>query len=176
MTERILVIGTSCSGKSTFARRLAAARSFECVELDAHFWGPNWTPQPTERFRAAVATAAAGDAWVIEGNYSGVRDVLWPRATAVIWLNYSLSTVLLRGVRRTVKRNLTREQLWHGNRESLRRSFFSRESILVWILTTHERRNREFSALRRGNAYPQLEWTELRHPREADAYLAGRAT
>jgi len=174
LTDRILVIGTSCSGKSTFARRVAAARDCECVELDALFWGPNWTPQPTERFRAAVAAAAAGDAWVIEGNYGGVRDVLWPRATAVIWLNYSLSTVLSRGVRRTLKRNLTREQLWHGNRESLRRSFLSRESILVWILTTHRRRSREFYGLRRDNIYPQLQWIELRHPRDAEAYLDGR--
>lgn len=175
MTDRTLVIGTSCSGKSTFARRLAATRSLVHVELDALFWGPNWTPQPTERFRTAAAQAAANDAWVIEGNYSGVRDVLWPRATTVIWLNYALPTVLFRGLRRTAKRGFTREELWHGNRESLRRSFLSRESILVWILTTHGRRNREFSRLRRENAYPQLEWIEMRHPREADAYLAGSA-
>lgn len=122
-----------------------------------------------------MTRAAANDAWVIEGNYSAVRDVLWPRATAVVWLNYALPVVLFRGLRRTLKRGVTREPLWHGNRESLRRSFLSRESILVWILTTHARRSREFSRLRRDNVYPQLRWIELRHPRDADAYLAALA-
>lgn len=171
MTDRVLVVGTSCAGKSTFARRLSALTGQPYVELDELFWGPEWTPKPKDEFVSRVQWAASQGSWIIEGNYGAVREVLWPRATAVVWLNYPLPTVFLRGLRRTVRRCTSGEELWHGNRESARRSFLSKESILVWILTTHRRRNHLFASLRRDNVYPQLEWIELRRPRDAERYL-----
>jgi len=141
------------------------------VELDHLFWGPNWVAKPLEEFRSLAGNASAGERWVIEGNYSAVRDLLWPKATVVIWLNYSLPVVLWRAVRRTVSRNITREELWHGNRESFRRSFLSRESILLWVVTTFRRRQQQFEALRASASFPQLTWVEFRNPVQAQHYL-----
>lgn len=115
--------------------------------------------------------ATAGHAWIADGNYGSVRETLWPKATHVVWLNYSLSINLWRGLKRTVMRCLTREELWHGNRESPRRSFMSKDSILVWIATTHARRRRELSALRNAPQYSHLIWHEFRTPREAESWL-----
>lgn len=129
-------------------------------------------PKPKEAFIASVQHAASQNSWIIEGNYGAVREILWPRATAVVWLNYPLPTVIVRGLRRTVRRCITGEELWHGNRESARRSFLSKDSILVWILTTHRRRGRLFAALRRDNAYPQLKWIELRRAGDAERFLS----
>jgi hypothetical protein len=89
---------------------------------------------------------------------------LWNRATTIIWLNYGLPTVFWRGLRRTFLRYVMREHLWHGNRESLSRSLFSRDSILFWILSTHRRRQREFRRLMTSGEYPHLHWIEFRHP------------
>ena len=79
------------------------------VELDAIHWLPGWEPRPREAFRALVGEAAAQPAWVMDGNYGTVRDLLWPRATAAIWLNYPFATVMGRALRRTVKRAFTGE-------------------------------------------------------------------
>ncbi len=169
--QRVVVVGTSSAGKSTLARALAAQFGHPYVELDALHWAPGWTEKPDAEFLRLAAAATAGEGWVVDGNYAVVRDCIWPRATAVVWLNYSMRVVLMRGLRRTLRRGLRREVLWHGNRESLRRTFLSKESILWWIVTTHARRNAEFTRLRASGTYPRLRWIELRHPREAEDLL-----
>ena len=153
------------------------ARAIGCprVELDELFWGPNWTPKPEKEFQRLTAIAAAAPRWVAEGNYGRIRDLLWPRATTIIWLNYGFPTVFFRAIRRTLRRNITRETLWHGNRESVVRSFFSRDSILVWVATTFHRRRREFNTLRASGIYPHLVWVEFRRPSDAARYLTGRS-
>jgi adenylate kinase family enzyme len=172
--SRTVVVGTSGAGKSTFARQLAAARGCPHIELDALYWGPDWQPQPAEVFQHNVALAAAEDCWVADGNYGAVRDVLWGRATTIVWLNYPFPVVMWRALRRTLRRSLTREPLWHGNRESLWQSFFTADSILVWVVKTHWQRQREFAALRTGGQYAHLEWVEFRWPGEARRWLENR--
>ena len=172
--SRIVVVGTSCAGKSTFAQALAEVSACSRIELDALHWGPNWQPKPAEEFRRLVAEAAGSESWVADGNYGAVRESLWPRASAIVWLNYSYPRVLWQALVRTVTRCVTREPLWHGNRESVWRSFFSRESILVWVATTYHRRQREFAALRISGHFPHLTWYEFRHPRQAQQWLALR--
>jgi adenylate kinase family enzyme len=73
--QRINVIGTSCSGKTTLARAVAERLSLPYVELDALFWGRGWTPVPGATFRSLVQDAAAGQRWVIDGGYSPIRDL-----------------------------------------------------------------------------------------------------
>ena len=144
---RVIVIGTSCVGKTTFARSLARVLGFPHVEMDALYWQPNWVSRPPEEFCALTAKALAQDCWVTDGNYGVVRDLVWSRATTVIWLNYVFPLVLWRALTRTVLRVLTREELFSGNRESLRIAFFSRESILWWVLTTFHRRRKQYRVL-----------------------------
>jgi adenylate kinase family enzyme len=170
--ERIVVVGTSCCGKSVFSRQLAQALGYPCVELDELFWAPDWTPKPEDEFRRLVAVAASAPRWVTDGNYGRIREVLWPRATTIVWLNYSFLTVFFRALRRTFERLIRKEELWHGNRESVVRSFFSRESILIWVITTVHRRRKEFEALRAGGKYPHLSWVELRRPSDVGPYLS----
>ena len=170
---RVVVIGTSCAGKTAFARSLACALSFPHVELDALFWQPNWTPRPPEEFRKLVAQELSQGYWVTDGNYGVVRDLVWSRATTVIWLNYGFPTVLWRAVTRTLRRVLTREELFSANRESLRMAFFSRESILWWVLTTFHRRRKQYRVLFDTRTSPQLVYVEFRNPIEAQNFLTG---
>jgi hypothetical protein len=122
-------------------------------------------------FRTLVSTVSSADQWVIEGNYGDVRDILWPGADLVIWLNYAFPLIFWRALRRTIARNITRQELWHGNRESFKRSFLSRESILVWVATTFGRRRTQFEALRASGTFPHLEWLEFTHPDQAQEFL-----
>lgn len=168
---RVIVIGSSCAGKSTFARELAAARNCPYIELDVLHWDGNWTPKPGPEFRRLVEEATAAERWVLAGNYSVVREIVWPRATTVVWLDFGFPRVLWRGLRRTVQRCATGEVIFHGNRESFGRSFFSKESILLWIVTTFHRRRREFAALRASGRFGHLAWHRVRHPREVRAVL-----
>jgi adenylate kinase family enzyme len=171
--KRIAVIGTSCSGKSTFSRRIADVLRQSHIELDALHWGPDWTPRPTEEFKSDVTQAVVEKCWVVDGNYSKVRDTVLQRATTLIWLNYGFVTVFRRALLRTIRRTVCAEELFSGNRETFVKSFFSKESILWWVITTFRRRRKEYQQIRESAQYPQLAWLEFRHPAEAEQFLAG---
>jgi adenylate kinase family enzyme len=172
---RYLVVGTSGSGKSTFAGKLAKATQCPHIELDAHYWGPGWQAVPPQQFEHSVVQATQGERWVADGNYSAVRDVLWPRATHVVWLNYGRATVFSRVFWRTLSRGLMRTRLSHGNRESLRMAFLSKDSVLLWSLTTYKKNQAKFADLRASGEYAHLRWTEITHPTQAQAFIEADA-
>jgi adenylate kinase family enzyme len=169
--RRVNVIGTSCAGKTTFAAKLAAAMSVPHVELDALHWEPGWAEVSNDVFRSRVSEAAAGDGWVVDGNYSPVRDIVWSRADAVVWLDFPLPLVLWRSLTRTLARVYRRESCCNGNRESLRRALVSRESIILWVLQTHARRRREFRELLPQFAAQDRKVVILRSPQQAQCWL-----
>jgi adenylate kinase family enzyme len=168
---KIAVVGTSGSGKTTVARRLAEHHEVPHVELDALHWGPNWTPCPADDFRARVQEALAGGRWVVDGSYHGkLGDSVLEQADLVVWLDLPFRTVARRTWSRTLRRIRSREELWSGNRETWRDAFFSRDSLFVWIVTTHRSRRRRY--LERLQRY---EFVRLRSQREIDAWLEAHA-
>jgi adenylate kinase family enzyme len=147
------VIGTSCAGKTTFSADLAARLHVPHIELDQLHWLPDWQARPIEEFRDLVSGATKVEYWVIDGNYSKVREITWTRATSIIWLDFSFAVVFGRALRRSLGRMIKQEELFAGNRESFRKTFLARDSILLWVLTTYRRRRKE---------YPEL-FSELQH-------------
>src|SRR5438046_608443 len=115
--QRVAIVGATGSGKTSLAGALVRRLALTHIELDALFWEPGWQKTPRDVFRARVERALAAEAWVTDGNYRVVRDLIWRRATALIWLDYSLPLVLWRLAQRTVRRVAQREVLWNGNRE-----------------------------------------------------------
>jgi adenylate kinase family enzyme len=171
---RVTVVGISGSGKTSLARSLARRLGVPHIEFDALFWGPGWQPVAREQFRAQVAAALAAPAWVTDGNYASVRDLVWPRATTLVWLDYPLPLVMWRLARRTLRRIISAEELWNTNRERLRENFFSRDSIFLWALTSHPRHRREYPVLLARPENAHLAVVRLRSPRETERWLAGR--
>src|SRR5207244_2266288 len=102
--RRIVVVGTSCSGKSTLARSIAGVLAVKYVELDFLFWEENWRKSDSTVFRTRVSQAVEGDGWVVDGNYSAIRDLIWSRAQIVVWLDYPLAKILLRFFKRSLGR------------------------------------------------------------------------
>jgi adenylate kinase family enzyme len=144
--KRIVVIGTTGSGKSRLAERLSQRTGLRVIELDALNWGPDWQPAPLELLRHRVEREIRDGSWIVVGNYDSVRDLVWPAADTLVWLDLPFGVVMSRLLRRTVKRIATRENLWGtGNRETIANSFFSRNSILYYAMKTHRRNRLRFT-------------------------------
>jgi adenylate kinase family enzyme len=165
------VIGTSCSGKTTFAAKLAARLDVRHIELDQLHWLPGWQARTYDEFRQVVQRATDGERWVVDGNYGKVRDITWRRATAIAWLDYSFPVIFFRAITRSIKRIVMREELFSGNRETFRETFLSRDSILRWVLTTYRRRRREYPRLFRMPEHAHLEIHRIPEPRAAQSFL-----
>lgn len=170
--RRISVVGTSGSGKTTTASLIARRLGIDHIELDALHWEPNWAEAALEVFRERVSQALSGETWVVDGNYNKTRDIVWNRADTVVWLDYTLPVILRQLVQRTMRRSLTQEELWGGNRETLSKALFSRESILLWALKTYRRRKREYPTLLSQPEYAHLKLVRLRSPRETREWLS----
>lgn len=173
--KRVVVVGVTSSGKSTLAEQLAKRFSLHYIELDALHWQPNWQSAPLEIFRDRVETAVQAEKWIVAGNYRIVRDVIWPRAEAILWLDYSLWICLWQLTRRSLRRWWTQELLWGTNRESLWNHFklWSKESLYHWLFKTYWSRKHEYPILFSQPEHQHLEIIHFRHPRETEAWLNG---
>jgi adenylate kinase family enzyme len=141
--QRIAIIGTTGSGKSTLAKRVASLLNLVHFELDSLHWEPNWTEVPDDLFKVRVSRVVEQERWIVDGNYAKVRDLVWPRADCIVWLDYSLTVILSRLVRRTMRRAFTRESCCNGNYESLHRAFSS-DSVVLWAVRTYTRHRRDY--------------------------------
>lgn len=145
--KRVVVMGTTCSGKTTLARALANRLDLPYVELDALYWGPDWSEPEPEDFRRRVEPFVRADAWVVDGNYtSKLGDLVLKRADTLVWLDQPLPRILWRTWHRTIRRIVSRAELWSGNRETWRNAFLTRDSLFVWALRTHRRFRRRLPA------------------------------
>ena len=143
--KRVVIFGTTGSGKTSLARRLSERVGLRVVELDALYWGRDWQPAPLELFRHRVEREIKDGDWIVVGIYGQVRDLTWRAADTLIWLDLPFPLVFWRLLKRTIRRAITREDLWGtGNRESFVRTFFTGQSILLWAIRTHARNRRRF--------------------------------
>lgn len=170
---RINVIGTSGTGKSTFARKLSERLGYPCIEMDKVFWGPNWAWPPDEVFFGNLRKAISADQWVLDGNYTRTIPIKWERVELVVWLDYPFWLTLFQAVKRALKRSMTQVELWEGtgNRESFKKSFFSKESIILWTIRTHGPVRQKYESYMRDPKYSHIKFLRLQSHREADDFL-----
>jgi adenylate kinase family enzyme len=171
------VVGCSGSGKTRLARSLARSLHVPHIELDAIFHQPGWTPLDDDTFRARVEQATEAPGWVVDGNYSVVRDIVWQRADTIAWFDLPYALVMGRTIRRTIQRAVTRQELWNGNREHRSNMFSWRpeKSMIAWSATRHGDYRRRYNDAELDPRWASLDFVRLRSQRQADAFLAGVA-
>ena len=169
--KRISVIGATGSGKTTLAGKIAQHLAIPHFETDSVYWGPNWQPIPLDEFRLWMDTATRGEQWVVDGNYSKVRDLVWGRADTLVWLDYPLLLVFWRLLRRSIPRVFTRVELWNGNYETFRGMFLSRDSLFVWLFQSYPHQKRTYPVLVTEPMFSHLAFVRLKSPREAASWL-----
>lgn len=169
--RRIAVIGTTGTGKTTLARSLAQKHGLTHIELDSLFWQPGWKPIEMGEFRSLVADAVEADRWVSDGNYRGVRDIVWSQADIILWLDYSLLLVFWRLFKRNIKQIIERQVLWGTNQVTIRNAFFCRDSLFFWAAQTYRRRRREYPELFQMKEYRHIKVFHFTSPRMTDDWF-----
>jgi adenylate kinase family enzyme len=146
--RRIAVLSSaSGSGKTFLARQLAARHDLPYHELDALHHGPLWAEPTAAEFQAVVAPIVAESAWVIDGSYRGkLGDLVLSRAELVIWLDLPRRVWLPRLGWRTIRRLVRHEELWNGNRETVRNVLVGRDSLFRFAWRTYPERRRRYPA------------------------------
>lgn len=169
--QRIIIIGTSSCGKTTLGKALSDKLNIEHQELDYFFWEPNWTEARIDDFRNRVEPFTKKEKWITDGNFGQVRDLVWGRATNIIWMDYPFHIILKQFFKRSLIRSFKRKELWNGNRETLWNSILRPNSLLVWILRTYSRNKKRYSTLMHSREYSHVKFLHLRHPSEAERFL-----
>ncbi|NQY64279.1 MAG: adenylate kinase [Alteromonadaceae bacterium] len=170
--KKIVIIGTSCSGKSTLAVKLSKILKFDHIELDELHWLPNWQEREDTEFCRLVDSKTSGDSWVVSGNYSASRDILWDKADTIIWLNYPFTLIFYRALVRCFVRASTRQKLFAGNVETFRHSFLSKESILLWVLKTYHANKRKYLKLLNSGMTKNKQVFIFKKQNQLDQYLS----
>lgn len=165
------MVGTSGSGKTRLAADLGKRLNLPHIELDALHWQPDWRMCPLDDFRRLVMEALNQPDWVIDGNYSKVRDIIWRQADTLVWLDYPIIIPLWRVLKRTLGRIIRREVLWGNNRESFKTFFFEKDSLLRWVFTSHPKHRRDYPQLLDTPEYHHLTAVRLRSPRQLSTWL-----
>ena len=148
MNKKIVIIGTSCSGKSTLSKKLAMKLKIPHYELDNYFWSNNWIAKPEKEFIELVQDILNNNSnWIICGNYSNVRKALWDKSTDIIWLDYPFYLVFFRAIKRSIIRIYKKEKVCNNNIESFQKTFLSKDSIILWVLKTYFQRKKEYRKL-----------------------------
>ncbi|WP_269858099.1 hypothetical protein [Streptomyces sp. RPT161] len=124
--------GPGC-GKSTLANALAESAGVRPVALDALYWGPGWTPVPTEEFVGLLGKELDAEQWIVDGQYPDAITAFADRADCLVWVDPPFAVAWSRLLRRTLRRWIRRERLWGGTRETLW-SVIGPRSILWYAL------------------------------------------
>jgi energy-coupling factor transporter ATP-binding protein EcfA2 len=173
--HRIVIVGRTGSGKTTLARELAAALGVPHVDLDLLCFDPDFSTVPLSVFRERTRAAIAGDLWVIDGNKRAVRDLVWPRADTLIWLDYPLIVSLWRLWKRALWRAsviLKQAAEQPSQKTSLPKQFLPAAKGGLTALRLHMGQFREYPILFAKPENQHLAIVRLRSPQATRRWLA----
>ncbi|MFB9267369.1 DNA topology modulation protein [Bradyrhizobium erythrophlei] len=136
--QRVLVMGSSGSGKSTFARRLSDITGIPTVSIDAIFWKPGWIESETEEFRSRMTEAALQPKWIMDGNYTrtGAGELRRELSDTIIWFDLPRAACML-GILGRIARTYgrVRPEMAEGCPEKIDLEFFR----YVWTYRQQQR-------------------------------------
>ena len=163
--NRVVVIGSGGSGKSTFSRELGRVTGIPVIHLDREYWRPGWEETPKDEWKARVADMLEGERWIMDGNFGGTREMRMQAADTIIFLDLPRRVCLYRILKRTLKYyGRSRPDMAEGCLERLDLEF------VMWVWNYKHRSRKRLLA--------ELEGLEeksvmiLRNPRQVSDFLA----
>lgn len=171
--KRVNVVGTSGSGKSTFSQKLAVKLNYPYLELDAMYWKPYWGESSDDELFDKLEQAVSQDTWILDGNYNRTVPIKWSNVDVVIWIDYSLPRTFYQAIKRAITRIVVAENLWDkpGTKETFKKTFLSKDSILLWTLKTHKSNRARYTKMCSLPEYSHISFVRIPNPKAAKAYL-----
>jgi adenylate kinase family enzyme len=171
--QRINVIGTSGSGKSTFSQKLAQHLNSTYLELDELHWADNWVERSqTELCILLEERISKYPNWVLDGNYqSQTWSIKQQHIDTLIWLDYSFFTTLYRITKRSFLRAFRKNKLWKTTNFETFSKLFSSDSMIWWVLQTYCPNKRKYEQLFSSLKQSPIKCIRLHSPKEAEAFL-----
>lgn len=161
---KIVVVGVSAAGKSTFSRRLAEKLQLPLILMDAIMWKPGWEYIGDEDVVRKLDLFSQQDKWIIEGYVSSdARTFLFDRADTIIYLDYSPLVCAWRYIKRWWKHRRTPRPELEGSPEKFSFKFLK----LVWTKGEAISLDKYLETV-----VPQSKIITLRSPQEAEKFLA----
>jgi adenylate kinase family enzyme len=145
--NKIVVVGPTGGGKTTFASKLSETLNIKHTELDSLFWKPNWQESSKEEFREKIDEITAKAEWLIDGNYAGIQDLTLSRAETIIWLDTGKFVSVYRVLMRSINRIISKKKLWNINNESIYRLLTPKDSIVLFAYQSHKRKKARYTKL-----------------------------
>ncbi|QTE23586.1 AAA family ATPase [Polaribacter cellanae] len=166
MKRKIIITGTTCTGKTTLGRKLAKKLSITQIDLDDLHFLPNWVEKDNAVFVQDVNNEVNKySEWIVTGSYQSLlKDTIWQEATTIIWLDYSLNLIIRRYFIRTYRRVFLKEKCCGENFETLT-TIFSKESLFLWIFKTYWNRKRRMVDWKE-NLFSYKNWIILESPKQ----------
>jgi adenylate kinase family enzyme len=168
--QRILVMGSSGSGKSTFSKRLSDITGIPVVSVDALFWKPGWVESEKAEFHARLSAAAQQPRWIMDGNFtSHLVELRRDACDALIWFDLPRATCMIGILTRIAKSyGRVRPEMAEGCPEKIDLEFFR----YVWNFRQQQRPKllAYFEGLR-----PDQTFITFTHRAQADRYLGDLA-
>ncbi|HKG48138.1 MAG TPA: DNA topology modulation protein [Pyrinomonadaceae bacterium] len=164
--QRVLVIGSGGSGKSTVAARLGELLNLEVNHLDKFYWSPGWVKPEPDEWLKTVTELTNKESWIIDGNYSGTLELRLRKCDTIVFLDLPRVLCLWRIVKRYfLYRGGSRPDMAEGCRENLNFEFVN------WVWNYHRRsRPKVIRLLREHAGEKQIYW--LRSGNEVNKFLS----
>ncbi len=163
--DKMVVIGSPGSGKSTIARKLGELTGIEVYHLDRLYWKPGWVESTRDEIRNIQQEIVKKDRWIIDGNYGSTMEVRLEAADTIVFLDRTRITCLYRVIkRRFMYHRKSRPDMGVGCTERLDRDFLR----YVWNFP-RDQRNRILQKLAKYEGEKQI--ISLSNDRDIDLFL-----
>jgi adenylate kinase family enzyme len=171
--RKIIIIGTTGSGKTTLANSISKKLGIPHIQLDHLFWKPNWQQSTDEEFLSKIKKELSpNETWIVDGNYARTNHLTWNDADTVIWIDLPFFLTFYQNFKRSVIRAITRQELWEGtgNKESFLK-MFSKDSILLWLIKTYGSNKKRYVIRISDPTYSHINFHRLCSRKEMKAFV-----